>query len=40
MVNGFDVKITMSNGIFKQSSNGTMEFLRYVIAFLSKHLTD
>ena len=40
MVNGFDVKITMSNGIFEQTSNGTMAFLRYLIAFLSKHLTD
>ena len=27
MVNGFDVKITMSNGIFGQTSNGTMAFL-------------
>ena len=26
MVNGFDVKITMSNGIFEQTSNGTMAF--------------
>ena len=33
MVNEFDVKITMSNGIFEETSNGTM-------AFLSKHLTD
>ena len=40
MVNGFDVKITMSNGIFEQTSNLTMAFFRYLIAFLSRHLTD
>ena len=33
MVNGFDVKITMSNGIPEQTSNETMAFLRYLIAF-------
>ena len=40
MVNGFDVKFTMSNGIFEQISNLTKAFLRYLIAFLSRHLTD
>lgn len=40
MVNGFDMKITMSNGIFEQTSNRMMAFFRYLIAFLSKHLTD
>ena len=36
VVNGFDVKIRMSNGIFEQTSNGTMEFLRYLIAFFEQ----
>ena len=40
MVNGFDVKITMSNRISEQTSNLTMAFFRYLIAFLSRHLTD
>ena len=40
MVDGFDVKIAVSNGIFEQTSNGMMAFLRYLMAFLSKHLTD
>ena len=40
MVDGFDVKIAVSNGIFEQTSNGMMAFLRYLMALLSKHLTD
>ena len=36
VVNGFDMKITMSNGIFEQTSNGTMAFLRYLIAFFEQ----
>ena len=40
MVNMFDMKITMSNGIFEQTSNLMMAFLRYLIAILSRHLTD
>ena len=37
---GFDVKITMFNGISEQTSNLTMAFFRYLISFLSRHLTD
>ena len=33
MVNGFDVKITMSNVIFEQTSNHSMTFLRYLMAY-------
>ena len=40
MVNGFDVKITMSDGIFEQTSNLMMAFFRYLIAVLSRHLMD
>ena len=40
MVNGFDVKITMCNAISEKTSNLTMAFFRYLIAFLSRHLTD
>ena len=36
VVNGFDMKITMSNGIFEKTSNGMMAFLRYVIAFFEQ----
>ena len=33
MVNKYDLTIMMSNGIFEQTSNGTMTFFRYLIAF-------
>ena len=36
VVNGFDVKITMSNGLFEQTSDGTMAFFRYLIAFFEQ----
>ena len=40
MVNEFDLTITMSNVISEQTSNGTMAFLRYLMAFLSKDLME
>ena len=40
MVNKFYMKITMSNGIIEQTSNGTMAFFIHLMAFLGKHVTN